>query len=88
MKMVEQLANNQVIMEDGNKLIFQSYKSVIAIKEGDKVTFSKHWDYSKTTMKYLGQFLNSNAKEIREKFKAEIYTVGIDVDGNLLKEVA
>ena len=82
MKVTSHMANNQVIMQAGNKEIFQSYDSIIAIRENGKILFSNHWDYSRTTMKYLGQFLNSNGKEIRAKFKSGEYKVSIDTDGN------
>lgn len=52
---------NQFIIEDGNKLIFQSYHSTICVidKQCDTVTLGYDWDYSRTTMKYLNQFLNT-----------------------------
>lgn len=59
---------NQFIIEDGNRLVFQSYTSTIAILEGDGddqiITFGRDWDYSRTTMKYLNQFLNEFASNL------------------------
>lgn len=58
---------NQFIIEDRQSshtlTVFQSYKSTIAkvAWEGDKriVTLDEfYWDYSRTTLKYLGQFLH------------------------------
>lgn len=74
MAKVTQLANNQFIVTDGEKTIFQSYKSVIAIKENEKVTLdSRYWDYSKTTGKYRNQFLNETKKETEVKIKEGTY---------------
>lgn len=76
--------NHNTIEHQGVNYL-QSYESIIARwVDGERPLFSPHWDYSKTTMKYLGQFLNSNAKEIRQKFKDGEYVVGIDTEGNLL----
>lgn len=74
MAKVTQLANNQFIITDGAKSIFQSYQSVIAIKENEKVTLdSRYWDYSKTTGKYRNQFLNETKKETEVKIKEGTY---------------
>lgn len=74
MAKVTQLANNQFIVTDGEKTILQSYQSVIAIKENEKVTLdSRYWDYSKTTGKYRNQFLNETKKETEAKIKAGAY---------------
>jgi retron-type reverse transcriptase len=52
-------------------MAFQSYNSIVAFKdfESGKTYLGKDWDYSRTTMKYLGQWLGLNAKEIRKKLK-------------------
>lgn len=50
---------NQFIIEDGNKTMFQSYRSPIVEidrKQG-KITVHPHWDYSNTTAKYRNQFM-------------------------------
>lgn len=81
MAKVTQLANNQFIITDGAKSIFQSYQSVIAIKENEKVTLdSRYWDYSKTTGKYRNQFLNETKKETEVKIKEGVYTLA-DLNG-------
>ena len=52
---------NQFIIDNGNKTIFQSYKTIVAVKENGKVTLdSNALEYSNTTLKYLKQFLNTN----------------------------
>ncbi len=67
---------NQFIITDGNKTVFQSYQSVIAIKEGDKVTLDKDkWDFSVTTGKYRNQFLGEGIAETRKKIKSGLYTL-------------
>ena len=61
---------NQVVIHDGNKETFQSYRSVVAINDEGAVTLDyKTWDYSRTTLKYLKQFLNTSAskKEIQAR---------------------
>lgn len=57
---------NQFILEGDNKVVFQSYQSIICVidydKQGaDRITLGHDWDYSKTTSKYLYQFLNDFA---------------------------
>lgn len=51
---------NQFIIEDEDKIIFQSYASTIAIynKPMHLLTLGKNWDYSTTTRKYLYMFIN------------------------------
>ena len=41
---------------------FHSYNTLIAEKKGDKVYLTKYWNYSKTTMFYLKQFLGVGSK--------------------------
>lgn len=57
-------------MNDGTYL--QSYRSIVAFIPNsgryDAVVYPK-WDYSRTTAKHVGQFLNWSSKEIREKIK-------------------
>lgn len=53
----------------------QSYKSIVAFRpnNGNTPTLGKHWDYSRTTMKYVNHFMNSTAKETRAKIKSGAY---------------
>lgn len=58
---ISQLQNNQFILKDldNNIVYFQSYESLICKIENDyKITLYNNFDYSKTTSKYLHQFLN------------------------------
>ena len=51
---------NQFIIEDGNKIVFQSYDSMIVTIDhiAETITLGKNWDYSKTTGKYRNKFLS------------------------------
>jgi hypothetical protein len=83
MKVIETMAKNQVVLanfETGGQ-IFQSYDSIIAIRIRGGVKLSEHYNYSRTTMKYLGKFLNMNAKEIHQAVKDGIFKVSIDTSG-------
>lgn len=67
---------NQFIIDNGNKTIFQSYKTIVAVKENGKITLdSKALDYSATTTKYLKQFLNTNEskKSLYAKIESGFY---------------
>ena len=58
---ISQLKENQFILQDldNNVIYFQSYESLICKIENDyKITLYGKFDYSKTTSKYLHQFLN------------------------------
>jgi hypothetical protein len=71
---------NQFIITDGNREIFQSYNSIIAIKEYGKPTIlGKDWDYSKTTGKYRNIFLNCTKKDIIEGLKAGLYVLDVTI---------
>ena len=68
---------NQFIIENGNKTVFQSYNTIVAIKENGKVILdSNALEYSNTTLKYLKQFLNTNEskKSLYEKIESGLYT--------------
>ena len=69
------IAKNQFIIQKGNIEIFQSYRSIIAVKNSDGKIYldEKFQDYSKTTVKFLGWFLNSNSKEIRKSIANKEY---------------
>jgi hypothetical protein len=64
----------EIYTDDG--VYFQSYRSIIAFKPcGGKTQLDEtYWDYSRTTSKYLNQFLRvSGKKEIEQKIKAGEY---------------
>ena len=65
---------NQFIINHKGKEYFQSYSSLIAVKEGEKVTlYSYYWVYSVTTGRYRNDFLNEGISETRKKIKDGIY---------------
>jgi hypothetical protein len=76
---------NQFIIEDDKKRAFQSYSSVIAIKDYSvspcQITLdSEKWDYSVTTGKYRNMFLNETKKETEKKIKDGTYKLA-DLNG-------
>ena len=70
---------NQYEITTDKHFIFQSYDSIIAKKDrgfmGKVVLDSYYWNYSKTTLKYLKQFLgvNISKKEIEDRIKQGMY---------------
>lgn len=70
---------NQYEIETNKFYIFQSYNTIIAKKErgflGKVILDSYYWNYSRTTLKYLKQFLGTNisSKEIEERIKNGTY---------------
>jgi len=70
---------NQFEIETPKEIIFQSYGTIIAKKERGflgSVTLDKnYWDYSRTTLKYLKQFLGNNLskQEIENRIKQGMY---------------
>jgi hypothetical protein len=55
---------NQFIIKRDGETCFQSYHSLIAIWDGDKLTLGKDWDYSVTTSKYLYRFIDEYCYKI------------------------
>jgi hypothetical protein len=71
-----QLANNQIVMSDSQREMFQSYDTVIAIRwrSSGKVELDKDkWNYSKTITKYRNQFLCETTKETQAKINSGEY---------------
>ena len=69
--------SNQFIIEDGGKVYFQSYSTIIAMKQAGKIIIDTNAEnYSKTTSKYLYQFLNTDRKSLLQAVK----------DGRILRE--
>ena len=60
-------ARNQFVVEKDGKTYFQSYKTMIAEVNKDKVTLSKDWHYSNTTLKHLYIFLRQEGFQIEGK---------------------
>lgn len=56
---IKVIAKNQFLFYVEDKTYLQSYDSVVACKsEGEIPILYKDWDYSRTTMKYVGKFLS------------------------------
>lgn len=74
MEKLRTLQNNQTILENDKTIKFFSYNTLIATinknKQNDNIQFTNDWDYSKTTTKYLYQFLN----EYKNQIACNIYT--------------
>lgn len=70
---------NQYEIETDKYYIFQSYNTIIAKKErgflGKVILDPYYWNYSRTTLKYLKQFLGTNisSKEIEQRIKNGTY---------------
>lgn len=66
---------NQYIIEiDDGRKIFQSYDSIIAVKEyGKKTKLYPNWNYSRTTSKCRSIFLNESTKETKKKIENNEY---------------
>jgi len=69
------IANQFVITIENGDRIFQSYKSVIAIKTfcGKVQIDVDRWNYSRTTSRYRSQFLNESTKQTQEKISNGTY---------------
>lgn len=62
---------NQFIIEHEGKVYFQSYATIIAMKEAGKITIDTSAEnYSRTTSKYLYQFLDTDRKSMLQDVKA------------------
>jgi hypothetical protein len=67
---------NQFIITIGRKVYFQSYDTIIAVKDYEKGTITldkNHWNYSTTTGKYRNEFLNERIADTRRKIESKEY---------------
>lgn len=67
---------NQFTIENGDKIYFQSYQSIIALKDFKKGVIyldSYFWNYSNTTAKYRREFLGEGIEQTRQKIKNGVY---------------
>ena len=79
---VVDIANNQFEVYTDEGVYFQSYNSVVAFKPNnseEKIRVGVNWDYSRTTMKYVGQFLGQNTAKTRRDIKDEVILVDYDL---------
>ena len=76
MEKLRTLQNNQTILENDNTIKFFSYNTLIAIinknKQNNNLQFTSKWNYSKTTTKYLYQFLNEYKCQISNNIYAKV----------------
>lgn len=77
---LQQLAPNQITVTQKNKTYFFSYNTLVCIEihkglAKEYILDSFYWDYSKTTLKYLKQFIgiNLSKKEIYDRIKQGMY---------------
>lgn len=71
---------NQFSIEHDGKVYFQSCESLIAEIDMTKavpVTLGRHWDDSRTTMKYLNQFLRETVYGMFRRNGLEVNENGI-----------
>ena len=81
-KLLSNFANNQILEQEttnegattGNKTFF-SYGTKIAEFKKDKIYLSsEHWNHSRTTLKYLCEFLGvQGKKDIEAGIKSKLY---------------
>lgn len=65
---------NQFIIETENGEVFQSYDSIIGVKERGQVTLDEtYWNYSTTTGKYRNQWLDEKKPETQAKIDSGEY---------------
>ena len=79
---VVDIANNQFEVYTDEGVYFQSYDSVVAFKPNnseEKIRVGVDWDYSRTTMKYVGQFLDQNTAKTRKDITDEVILVDYDL---------
>ena len=76
MEKLRTLQTNQTILENDKTIKFFSYNTLIAIinknKQNNNLQFTSKWDYSKTTTKYLYQFLNEYKNNIANNIYTEV----------------
>jgi hypothetical protein len=74
---------NQFVIKTREGTYFQSYQSMIAfIDTLGHIHLSEDFEYSRTTMKYLSEFLGGTGiNEIRERIKTGRIQLDIDTDG-------
>ena len=72
---------NQLVIEDNNGYeYFKSYDSIICKRTRYDASVpvildERYWNYSRTTSKYLAQFLNCTNKEVKERVANGTYSL-------------
>ena len=73
------IPNQFIITKDNEFVLFQSYRSPIAMIKNGKTYIFRDWDYSTTTGKYRNQFLEETKKETLNKLKSGEY-IAVDFE--------
>lgn len=65
---VQFLAPNQFYFFDASRIVFQSYDTIVCVIDGDSIQITEGQPQSKTTAKYLNQFLgiHTNFKSYKD----------------------
>ena len=72
--------SNQFVIKSSRYSFFQSYRSLVAVydKKERSITLGPAWDYSRTTLKYLHEWLESDAFSswayIRDEFRGRTFS--------------
>lgn len=75
-----QYAPNHTVVITKSGQAFVRYTSVVAFLGTDgTLTLGPNWDYSRTTTKYLGQWLGKNKAEITKAIEQGLYKVDPDL---------
>ena len=69
--------HNQFLIVTPNAHYFQSYESLIAMRDNEGKVFLdvNYWDYSTTTGKYRNIFLNENKSLTQKKINSNVYSL-------------
>ena len=63
-----------IVVTIGDTQAFYSYNSLIAYNlPNGKIVLTNYWDYSRSTTKYLSQYLGKNKQEIRQAIADSTY---------------
>ena len=75
---------NQFLFYDDEKIVFQSYDSIVAVidKKTGVLSLGADWDYSYTTRKHLYLFLSDYKYEIGADLYSVIFRGGFDDSKN------
>ena len=85
---VSSMQNNQYIIEFDTELYFQSYDTLIAkIDKDENITLSNYWDCSRTTMRWLYEFMKKYSKYCYINNKQDILKLIKNGEIKIVKEL-
>jgi hypothetical protein len=68
--------NQSVVVKDDGTEVFFSYGTEVCTRYlSGSVSLTEYWNYSRTTTKYLCQFLDISNKELKQNIKDNIYLI-------------